>query len=1184
MHRSIRNLIFITLVLVFFGWAIVPPSEQLRLGKDLRGGATLVYELDIAPGEDAKAVVQRTIEVLKQRLDPNGLLEISIVAQGQNRIEISMPLPGARVKKQRAAFEEALVKLSSEAVDAGELRELLIAGPDDRPMRIDAIAGSSARVRGMLEGLLSTRGAYTKAERDLRALPPDATPEARAALVEQGSDLLRRLRTSQSQLLRSAPTPDEVRQALGRSPQEVSLWDPQAKTTLTRPSPRERAIEELKARYPDAAAGIDETVSAYLSFEAIRKSLDDPSDLVRLVRDAGVLSFRITVDANGRMSHPEAMELRQRLRELGPRRAGARDARWFKINKIESWYDDVNGFRRIFGTMDEADPADRFPGDAAGYFASYGGEGYVVEEYDGEFWMLCWDQPGSRLTHTDDGVGAWSVAGASAGMDQQGRPAINFRMDANGALLLGRLTGANVSNNMAVLLDDQVYTAPNLNSKISSSGQIMGNFAPAEIDYIVRLLSAGSLQAKLSPEPLSQSTVGPELGIENLRKSFKAGVIALILISIFMGVYYFKFGLIAIIALLCNAVLIVGAMALNKAVFTLPGIAGVILTFGMAVDSNVLIYERIREEMGKGLDLRAAVRLGFSKAMSSIVDGNITNLIVCIVLVMPGVSTQEVKGFAITLGIGVIATLFAALVISRTIFTLAVEVGKWRKASMLPMRVAALQRVLTPRVKWLRFRWIFVIISSCYIALGLYAVVYEGAKMLDTEFRGGTQVIVQFKTLPDGTNLALTRADVVDRLNAAGERALSDSDPANDAAGDLRFVDVLGLEPRTDERGNTVADRYSIKTTITDSDLVQSQIKLAFQNELDERPPIKFSDMDSGRDKHVYPITSGDLRSNFPDSPWQGYVSPDVSPFVDGVGILIENLDPMPTLDDLRNRVEALRQAEHPESLARTRQVIPLRTIGQGVQAAAIIVRDARANFSDPGQTQEWEALAAQEWEIVRDSLSRSSSLAGVDKFSSSMAQTFRSRAAAAVVLSLILILIYIWIRFGNLRYSFGAIVCLLHDCLTVLGLIALCEILHEIPATAGIARSLGLLPFKIDLNMVAAMLTIMGYSLNDTIIVFDRIRETKGKLKYASTRVINDSINATISRTLITSGTTLFAALILYLFAGEAVRAFAFALLAGVGVGTYSSIAVAAPIVWSPKHDQDEQELIAKGRSGTST
>ncbi|MCC6284340.1 MAG: protein translocase subunit SecD [Phycisphaerales bacterium] len=1181
MHRSIRNLIFITLVLIFFGWAIVPPSEQLRLGKDLRGGATLVYELDIAPGEDAKAVVQRTIDVLKQRIDPNGLLEVSIVAQGQNRIEISMPLPGPRVKKQRAGFEAALERLTSESVDASDLRELLIAEPDARPARIDAIAGQSARVRGLLEDLLTTRDAYTKAEHDLRTLPADATPEARAALVDHGSELLRRLRTSQGQLLRSAPTADEVREAIGRSPQQVSLWDSQARTTLTRPSPRERAVEDLKERYPDAAGGIDETVKEYLAYEAIRKSLDDPSDLVRLVRDAGVLSFRITVDANGRMSHPDALELRQRLRELGPRRAGARDARWFKINKIDSWYDDLNGFRRIFGTMDDPDPAKRFAGDPAGYFASYGGEGYVVEEYDGEFWMLCWDQPGSRLTHTDDGVGQWSVAGASAGVDQQGRPAINFRMDANGSLLLGRLTGANVSNNMAVLLDDQVYTAPNLNSKISSSGQIMGNFAPSEIDYIVRLLSAGSLQAKLSPEPLSQSTVGPELGIENLRKSFKAGIIALVLISAFMWVYYFKFGLIAVIALLCNAVLIVGAMALNKAVFTLPGIAGVILTFGMAVDSNVLIYERIREELEKGLDLRAAVRLGFSKAMSSIVDGNITNLIVCIVLVMPGVSTQEVKGFAITLGIGVLATLFAALVISRGIFTFAVEVCKWRKASMLPMRIAALQRALTPNINWLRLRWIFVSVSSCYIALGLFAVFHMGARMLDTEFRGGTQVVIQFKTLADGSRLSLTRADVVDRLNAASERIYSDDDPSNDLAGELRFADVLGLEPGTDERGNTVADRYSIKTTITDSDLVQSEIKLAFEDELDERPPIEFADKDGGRNTHVFPITANDLRSNFPGNPWQDYANPDVTPFVDGVAILVENLEPMPTLVDLRNRLEALRQAEHPESLARTRQVIPLRTIGEGVQAAAIIVRDARANFSDPGQTQEWENLAAQEWEIVSNALSRSSSLAGVDKFSSSIAQTFRSRAAAAIILSLALILIYIWIRFGNLRYSFGAIVCLIHDCLTVLGLIALSEILYDHNATQGIARSLGLLPFKIDLNMVAAMLTIMGYSLNDTIIVFDRIRETKGKLKYASTRVINEAINSTISRTLITSGTTVFAALIIYLFAGEAVRAFAFALLMGVGVGTYSSVAVAAPIVWSPKHDRDEQELIAKGRTG---
>jgi SecD/SecF fusion protein len=177
---------------------------------------------------------------------------------------------------------------------------------------------------------------------------------------------------------------------------------------------------------------------------------------------------------------------------------------------------------------------------------------------------------------------------------------------------------------MAVLLDDQVYTAPSLRSKIGRSGQITGSFSDAELRYIIRVLAAGSLQAKLSPEPISEVTLAPELGADNLAAGVRAGVISLIVIGGFMIVYYFGCGVIAVIALLVNALMILGLMSLNRAAFTMPGIAGVILTFGMAVDANVLVYERMREEIQRGVDLRNAVRLGFNKAMSSIVDGNVT--------------------------------------------------------------------------------------------------------------------------------------------------------------------------------------------------------------------------------------------------------------------------------------------------------------------------------------------------------------------------------------------------------------------------------------------------------------------------------------------------------------------------------------------------------------------------------
>ncbi|HLP84937.1 MAG TPA: protein translocase subunit SecF, partial [Phycisphaerales bacterium] len=186
------------------------------------------------------------------------------------------------------------------------------------------------------------------------------------------------------------------------------------------------------------------------------------------------------------------------------------------------------------------------------------------------------------------------------------------------------------------------------------------------------------------------------------------------------------------------------------------------------------------------------------------------------------------------------------------------------------------------------------------------------------------------------------------------------------------------------------------------------------------------------------------------------------------------------------------------------------------------------------------------------------------------IAATFTANAITATILSFIFIGIYIWVRFKTPRYSLAAVVALIHDVLVVVGLVALAEILYDNPSTHALATSLNLLPFKIDLNLVAALLTIAGYSLNDTVVIMDRIRENRGKLPYATREIINTSINQTFSRTLITGGTTLASCFILYIWGGEGMRAFAFALATGLIVGTYSSVAVAAPIVWSRKHEAD--------------
>lgn len=1166
MRHLVRTAILVVVVMAIFTGAIFPPETNLRLGKDLSGGVSLVYSLAIGPGEDAPSTIARTIDVLKRRVDPDGLFEISMVAQGRDRIEITMPLPNDRVKALRAAYEQTLENIGRLALDDREFTRLMGMEPAAREAEIARVSsGSQSLAANLREAAAAADAGRDAARAFANAIATGAPPEEINGLAALKADADSRFDQVRDRVLRSSLTADAVRQALNLSDRGSMLEDRVADRMVNIPSPRSRAIAALREAFPGATDQLDAAIAAHAAYVKERKTLDDPQDLVRLLRGAGVLTFRITVDPN---SHPEEARLRQELREKGPDNVTSTDARWYRINQIRTWYNSVQDFEFL-----QASPP-----------AFFEAQGYVGEEWGGEYYMLCWDVRGSRLTPLE---GAWACRGASQQADSKGRPGIGFSMDPRGSVLLGQLTGAHVNDRMAVLLDDEVYTAPNLNSQISSSGIIEGVFTNEELNYIVRVLSAGSLQAKLSREPISQITIGPELGLDNLQAGIRAGWVALAVVGGFMLLYYFVYGLVALVCLVCAGLLILGAMSLQSAAFSLPGIAGIVLTFGMAVDANVLVFERVREELKAGKDLRSALRLGYSKALSAIVDGNITNLIVCIVLVLPGVATPEIKGFAITLGVGVLATLFAALVIGRLLFDVMIAAGV-RSLGMLPITFPIIDRILTPKINWLRLRWIFAAISLCYVGLGMGMVVFRGTNMLDTEFRGGTKVTIQFQPGADGG--LPTRAEVAERvqeivagIEADQQRAVaalgSSPTPAQVADAEnarrllgalvsLRSADVLPIDPEAD---GVTSDRFAIKSLVTDAAAALRALTAGFHDfkyEVDAKPAFPFagssipiSEISSAP---VYAILTPRLGENIGDARFRD----DVAAYQGGVAIVLAGFNPRPSLDDLEISLEAMREKpDFSSSLSREREVRLLEGTPEAVERAVILVRDENLSFFDGEER--WRAnLAASEWNLAVQALVEPTTLAQVENFSPAVASTIRAQAMAAVTLSFLLILIYCWVRFGSVRYSLGAIACSAHDCLTVLGLIALCEIVYENEALASVAQSLGILPFKIDLNLIAAILTIIGYSLNDTIIVLDRIRETKGKLPYETAEIINDSINQTISRTVITSGTTLLSAVILYAFGGEGVRAFAFALIVGIVVGTYSSIAVAAPIVWSHKRN----------------
>ncbi|MCC5824099.1 MAG: protein translocase subunit SecD [Phycisphaerales bacterium] len=1140
MRHLVRNICIALALILFAVWQAYPPGDKIKLGKDLQGGSTLVYTVQMDRAENPDEIIPQIIEVLKRRIDPNGLFEISIVQQGQDRIEITMPLPGERVKALRQAFEDELNRLRIASIEPAEFERMMRLPAQERSEAIDRISVENPVLREELLGAVDAFERGVRFRQELRAAERNNAPdEVLDELARQAAEAEIEYEVARDQVRAAAIGPEQIRRALELPDEQRRIRDERTGDIVTVESARSRALARIRAENPHISEQLDRVVEAFNTFSAQRSSLDDTSDLKRLVQASGQLSFRITVDpqaGSGTATHPEEQRLREELRERGPRQARASDARWFRINRLDNWYDTVQEYEAI-----STDPA--------GFFLS---RGYVVEEYAGNYFMLAWDARGMRMTGDD---GRWRVARAYQTQDQLGRPAIGFEMDPVGAVRLGELTGDNVNNRMAVLLDDEVYTAPNLRARISSRGIIEGEFTPEEINYVVRVMTAGSLQAKLSAEPISESTIAPELGQDNLDAGTLAGMVALVVVCVFMIIYYFGYGFVAVSCLVANAILIIGALALSRAALTLPGIAGIILTFGMAVDANVLIFERIREELRKGLDLRTSVRLGYEKALSAIVDGNVTNLIVCFVLA--NVGTQEIRGFAITLGIGVACTMISALFFSRIIMVVLIDKLKVRKMGMLATAVPAIHRFLEPNIDWLRYRGVFVIVSAIFVGLGIAMILSRGERMLDTEFRGGTQVTMTFR---DGVEPA-SRTEIEQIVRGLGEEA-----PEASPIRQFRIAEIIAVNPI---QGGLISSTFIIKTLDTDRQAVGAALTAAFQDRLDAPPPLEFasSEVTEAQIAPVYPLLSGTLGDNV----GRPELRDNVTEFVGGVAILLDHLGPRQTVEQLRNRLNIMRGKEDfVDALGRQMEVRVLEGTNDAVVSAVVLTLDPGLLYLDNPDA--WQSEVAQrEWDLVRAALTTSSDTLSVQNFSPAIAASFRERAVVAVVLSLLLILIYIWVRFGSVRYSMAAIATLAHDVFVALGLIALAEIIYDSQATwlQNAAQAALIEPFKIDLTLVAAMLTIIGYSLNDTIIIMDRVRENRGKLSYATRDVVNLSINQTISRTVITSGTTMLAVLILYIYGGTGVRAFSYTLLIGVLFGTYSSIAVAAPFIWSRKADK---------------
>ncbi len=690
--------------------------------------------------------------------------------------------------------------------------------------------------------------------------------------------------------------------------------------------------------------------------------------------------------------------------------------------------------------------------------------------------------------------------------------AVGFTFNERGGYLFGQVTGeyqkrdGAAPNHLAVLLDGTIHSAPTVNGVITTTGVIEGNFTQTEIDTLVGVLSAGALDVPLVEEPVTEFTVSALLGEEVQRKGFTAIALALAAVFIFTLVYYLKSGFVADVCLALNIILVLGAMSLIDATFTLPGLAGLVLTIGMAVDANVLIFERMREEQTRGSSIRMSIKNGFEKAFSTIFDANITTLLTAIVLYYIG--TDQVKGFAVTLFIGILTSMFSALFIGRLIFEIAEQKRILKDLKMMSL--------INPEgINFLGKKQLAAIASVIVIVVGLVAVGMRGSENLDIDFRGGSMVTFRFEG--DAPETADVRAAL-----------------------EPKFGEDITLEQLTVVENGESNKLYRLRTVEDDTAKVSQQIKESFAdgpNELVQQ--------------HV---TYGEVKEIAAPADDEPAEEPEVAAaaLAHSVDVsLTEVMTPSALADQAAGLLRKMNYTD-PEDLVS----------GETTEEGTTKVNNVTLTFDSFIPAADVDRVLAD----LKLDLEKDPHFEEVNTFDQSVTGDAKLAAITAMAFSLLAIVAYLWVRFQRVTFGLAACAALIHDVLVVLGLVAIGAYLSGTPLKAIFMLE----DFKINLPIIAAFLTIVGYSLNDTIVVFDRIREVRGRNPALTEAMVNTSLNQTLSRTILTSLTTLIVVLILYILGGEGIHGFAYCLILGILVGTYSSIYVASPVlVWLMNREQ---------------
>jgi len=797
------------------------------------------------------------------------------------------------------------------------------------------------------------------------------------------------------------------------------------------------------------------------------------------------------------------------------------------------------------------------------------------------------------------------LVSARTGIDQSGRPNVLFTFSQRGGSLFLALTtkyrpdeAQDFSRHLGIILDGYLQSAPAIKSPIAQQGEITGDFTRQEVEDLVDILNAGSLPTALSEEPISELFMGPELGQDTIDRGKIAIVVSMLLVVAFMLVYYRFAGLVACLALMVNLVMIVAIMISVRAAFTLPGLAGLVLTVGMAVDANVLIFERIREELSRQATLRMAIRNGFARATTTIVDANLTTLITATVLYVIG--TDQIKGFAVILWLGVVLSMFTAIYCSRLVFDVA-EKQKWIT------QMTMLQILGKTQIDFLGKRRVAVAGSIVVIVIGLAGVVGRGSGMLDIDFIGGVSIETVFNEPQDIANiraklgeegeglrdLAVSDVQTLDEKES-GRRFVINTSGLRDMSPDIESEEILAEVKQHIENafGDALA-HYRVTVTMLPSDA-----SLPKAVEAPAKPP-------AGTGSHGLPPASM-LASTDPSAVLLAQAESSAEAPAPAEGHAEESREEAPpadAADESPYQTRAQLTFEHKithESLKRRFD----RAIKEQQEAGLLEKGPVDFELSNEEYLTVDINAPYAEWEVTLDLPPEEGEalLLAVEKrlesqvyfppwsntVGAKVVGKTRVDAIAALLASLVFIVGYIWIRFQRVMFGLAAVVALVHDVLVTLGVIALTA--YVVSAGEFLAsfirvplhEFLLLDEFKIGLPVLAAFLTIVGYSLNDTIVVFDRIREVRGKAPQLTVQMVNDSINQTLSRTLLTSLTTLLVVVVLYIGGGQGIHVFSFALVVGVLVGTYSSIFVASPILlWMARPPRSVQKTKGPRRGG---